>query len=87
MHILSLVIFSPQPMVMAPIHVVDLLNVPPELRLESRDYSRSGYSSSPSIRPTSENHYRFGRARGFTYPATVDVSIPNIHHSLVNSVR
>lgn len=66
--------YESKPMLIAPVHVVELVNIPPELRLESRGYSHSAFSGSPSLRPDSaysyvgyENQAR-KRARGFTVP-------------------
>jgi hypothetical protein len=69
-----------QPMLIAPVHVVELVNIPPELRLESGGYSRSGHSASPSLRPDSsysyvgyENHSR-RKANSYTMPWMVSLS-------------
>lgn len=69
-------------MLIAPIHVVELVNIPPELRLESREYSRSAFSGSPSLRPDSaysyvgyENQSR-KKARSFTVPWMVGIRLP-----------
>lgn len=66
-------------MLIAPVHVVELVNIPPELRLESRGYSRSGHSGSPSLRPDSsysyvgyESHSR-RRVRSYTMPWMVSL--------------
>lgn len=68
-----------QPTLMAPVHVVELINIPHELRQESRSYSRSAYSESPSLRPDSaysyvgyENQAR-KRARAFAVPWMVGI--------------
>ncbi|XP_064404291.1 protein FAM47E-like [Halichondria panicea] len=64
--------YESRPAQTAPIHVVELVNVPAELRMDSRDYSRNGYSRSPSPRYDSENQYQYGgtRVRGLTYPSS-----------------
>ena len=49
-------LFASQPVLSAPIHVVELLNVPAELRLESRQHS---YSAVSLTRP-STGDYRYG---------------------------
>ncbi len=71
-----------QPAQMAPIHVVEMVNVPAELRLDSRDYNHSGYSRSLSSRYGLENQYQYGatRVRGLTYPTSV--SATNLFTSL-----
>ena len=44
-----------QPMLIAPVHVVELVNIPPELRLESRAGSR--HSGRSDARPDSYDSY------------------------------
>ena len=68
-------------MLIAPVHVVELINIPPELRVESRGYSRSAFSGSPSLRPDSAYSYvgyeNLGRKRAgaFTSPWMVSTLI------------
>ena len=79
--IMSITPSTLQPMLIAPVHVLELVNIPPELRLESRGYSHSAFSGSPSLRPDSaysyvgyENQAR-KRARGFIVPWMVSIAV------------